>query len=69
MLKENSRKIRKTLSLDKELLNLLKEKAQTEEIKNSLSNLIEFSIYTTLNSQASFLDYQKYLKYIKERGK
>jgi len=69
MLKENSRKIRKTLSLDKELLNLLKEKAQTEEIKTSLSNLIEFSIYTTLNSQASFLDYQKYLKYIKERGK
>ena len=64
MLKENSRKIRKTLSLDKELLNLLKEKAQTEEIKTSLSNLIEFSIYTTLNSQASFLDYQKYLKYI-----
>lgn len=69
MLKENSRKIRKTLSLDKELLNLLKEKAQTEEIKTSLSNLIEFSIYTNLNSQASFLDYQKYLKYIKERGK
>ena len=69
MLKENSRKIRKTLSLDKELLNLLKEKAQTEEIKTSLSNLIEFSIYITLNSQASFLDYQKYLKYIKERGK
>lgn len=69
MLKENSRKIRKTLSLDKELLNLLKEKAQVEEIKTSLSNLIEFSIYTTLNSQASFLDYQKYLKYIKERGK
>lgn len=69
MLKENSRKIRKTLSLDKELLNLLKEKAQTEQIKTSLSNLIEFSIYTTLNSQASFLDYQKYLKYIKERGK
>lgn len=69
MLKENSRKIRKSLSLDKELLNLLEEKAQTEEIKTSLSNLIEFSIYTTLNSQASFLDYQKYLKYIKERGK
>lgn len=67
MLKENSRKIRKTLSLDKSLLEKLQIKAGEEGIKTSLSNLIELSIYTVLSDNLKE-NYQNYLNYVKTGG-
>ena len=67
MLKENSRKIRKTLSLDKSLLEKLQLKAGEEGIKTSLSNLIELSIYTVLSDNLTE-NYQSYLNYVKTGG-
>lgn len=67
MLKENSRKIRKTLSLDKNLLEKLQLKAEEEGIKTSLSNLIEVSIYTVLSDNLNE-NYQNYLNYVKTGG-
>lgn len=67
MLKENSRKIRKTLSLDKNLLKKLQLKAEEEGIKTSLSNLIEVSIYTVLSDSLNE-NYQSYLNYVKTGG-
>lgn len=67
MLKENSRKIRKTLSLDKSLLEKLQLKAGEERIKTSLSNLIELSIYTVLSDNLKE-NYQSYLNYVKTGG-
>lgn len=67
MLKENSRKIRKTLSLDKNLLEKLQIKAGEEGIKTSLSNLIELSIYTVLSDNLKE-NYQNYLNYVKTGG-
>lgn len=67
MLKENSRKIRKTLSLDKNLLKKLQLKAGEERIKTSLSNLIELSIYAVLSDNLNE-NYQSYLNYIKTGG-
>ncbi|MBM6876143.1 hypothetical protein [Fusobacterium mortiferum] len=67
MLKENSRKIRKTLSIDKSLLEKLQIKAGEEGIKTSLSNLIELSIYTVLSDNLKE-NYQNYLNYVKTGG-
>lgn len=67
MLKKNSRKIRKTLSLDKSLLKKLQLKAGEEGIKTSLSNLIELSIYTVLSDNLKE-NYQSYLNYVKTGG-
>jgi len=67
MLKNNSRKIRKTLSLDKSLLEKLQLKAGEEGIKTSLSNLIELSIYTVLSDNLKE-NYQSYLNYVKAGG-
>ena len=67
MLKENSRKIRKTLSIDKSLLEKLQLKAGKEGIKTSLSNLIELSIYTVLSDNLKN-NYHSYLNYMKAGG-
>lgn len=68
MLGKNSKKIKKNLCLNKDLINELQVEMTKQDVKTSLSNMIDAIIldYDKKNLSLTYLKYQEFLREEKE---
>lgn len=68
MLGKNSKKVRKNLCLNKKLISKLEENMDKQEVKTSLSNIIEAIIFNCDQSNLNLI-YLRYKEYLEKEKK